>query len=86
MTKCSTSVKSSNKTLFWPIQLKFERQYHGTGILLERMFIVCVSHLVVSDCESMDCSPPGFSVYGIPWASCHTGVGCHALLQGIFLT
>ena len=32
----------------------------------------------------MDCSPPGSSVHGILQAS--TGVGCHFLLQGIFLT
>ena len=31
----------------------------------------------------MGCSPPGFPVHGILQA---TGVGCHALLQGIFLT
>ena len=33
----------------------------------------------------MDCSPPG---YLCPWDSPgkNTGVGCHALLQGIFLT
>ena len=33
----------------------------------------------------MDCSPPGFSVHGDS-SSKNTGVGCHALLQGIFLT
>ena len=33
----------------------------------------------------MDCSLPGSSVHGdIP--GMNTGVGCHALLQGIFLT
>ena len=32
----------------------------------------------------MDCSLPGSSVYGIPGKN--TGVGCHSLLQGIFLT
>ena len=32
----------------------------------------------------MDCSPPGSSVHGI--SGKNTGVGCHALLQGIFLT
>ena len=36
-------------------------------------------------CNPMDCSPPGSSVHrGSPGK--HTGVGCHALLQGIFLT
>ena len=34
-------------------------------------------------CHPMDCSPPGSSVHGdSPGKS--TGVGCHALLQGIF--
>jgi len=35
----------------------------------------------------MDCSPPGSSVHGIlEWVGKDTGVGCHALLQGIFPT
>ena len=33
----------------------------------------------------MDCSPPGFSVLGDSPGK-DTGVGCHAVLQGIFLT
>ena len=33
----------------------------------------------------MDCSPPGSSVHGISPGK-NTGVGCHALLQGIFPT
>ena len=33
----------------------------------------------------MDCSPPGFSVYGISQGK-NTGVGFHALVQGIFPT
>ena len=33
----------------------------------------------------MDCSPSGFSVHGDSPGK-NTGVGCHALLQGIFLT
>ena len=36
-------------------------------------------------CNPMDCSPPGSSIHGILWGK-NTGVGCHALLQGIFLT
>ena len=32
----------------------------------------------------MDCSPPGSSVHGLLQIT--TGVGCHALFQGIFLT
>ena len=36
-------------------------------------------------CDPMDCSPPGSSC---PWNSPgkNTGVGCHVLLRGIFLT
>ena len=36
-------------------------------------------------CDPMDCSPPGPSVHGDS-PSRNTGVGCHALLQGHFLT
>ena len=45
--------------------------------------------LVAQSCPSvwdpMDCSPPGSSVHGDSPGK-NTGVGCHALLQGIFLT
>ena len=36
-------------------------------------------------CDPMDCSLPGSSVYGDSPGK-NTGVGCHALFQGIFLT
>ena len=36
-------------------------------------------------CNLMDCSPPGSSVHGDSPGK-NTGVGCHALLQGIFPT
>ena len=36
-------------------------------------------------CDPMDYSPPGSSVHGDSPGK-NTGVGCHALLQGIFLT
>ena len=36
-------------------------------------------------CDPMDCSPPGSSVTGDSPGK-KTGVGCHALLQGIFPT
>ena len=39
---------------------------------------------VVSDSLGpMDCNPPGSSVHGDS-PSKNTGVGCHALLQGVF--
>ena len=36
-------------------------------------------------CDAMDSSPPGSSVHGDSPGK-NTGVGCHALLQRIFLT
>ena len=36
-------------------------------------------------CNSMDCTLPGSSVHGDSPGQ-NTGVGCHALLQGIFPT
>ena len=46
---------------------------------------VLVAQSCLALCESMDCSLPGFSVHGGSLGK-KTGVGCHALLQGIFLT
>ena len=40
---------------------------------------------VMSDCDPMDCSLPGSNVLGI-FPGKNTGVGCHFLFQGIFLT
>ena len=40
--------------------------------------------LCLTFCDPMDCSPPGSSVH--EFSSKNTGVGCHALLQGIFPT
>ena len=42
--------------------------------------------LCSTPCNPMDCSPPGILL--CPWDSLdnNTGVGCHALLQGIFPT
>ena len=36
-------------------------------------------------CDPMDCSPPGPFVHG-DFPGKNTGVGCHALFQGIFPT
>ena len=50
---------------------------------LEDLRLVTQSCLTL--CDPRDCSPPGSSVHGHPPGK-HTGVGCHALLQGIFPT
>ena len=44
-----------------------------------------LSRSVTSDSNPMDYSPPGFPVHGDSPGK-HTGVGCHALLQGLFPT
>ena len=53
--------------------------------MLSRVCVcVCVcAQSCLTLCDPMDCSPPGSSVHGDS-AGKNTGVGCHALLQGIF--
>ena len=52
------------------------------------LFYFClVTQLCLTLCEPMDCSAPGSSVHGIlQYPGKDTGVGCHFLLQRIFLT
>ena len=52
--------------------------------LLIQLTCVKSPQLCPTLCDPMGCSPPGFSVYGDSPGK-NTGVGCHALLQGIFL-
>ena len=47
--------------------------------------IVLVAQLCLTLCYPTDCSPPGSSVHGDSPGK-NNGVGCHFLLQGIFLT
>ena len=44
-----------------------------------------VVQLYLTLCNSVGCSSPGYSVHGDSPGK-NTGVGCHALLQGIFPT
>ena len=48
--------------------------------------VVCAKLLQLCPtlCDPVDCSPPGFSPWDSPGKN--TGVGCHVLLQRIFLT
>ena len=70
-------------------------------ILITYMLFMCLSHhtsplyvrvhakplkLCLTLCDSMDCSQSDRSVHGNSSPGKHTGVGCHALLQEIFLT
>ena len=61
----------------------------STGPRTQCVLNKCWWHLCAQSCwtlcNSMDCSPPGSSVHGDSPGK-NTGVGCHALLQGISLT
>ena len=57
-------------------------------LLVQIACVFCVwsvASVCLTLCDPMDCSPPGSSVHGILQAR-NIGVGCHALLQGVFLT
>ena len=56
-------------------------------IILYILFaVLClVTQSALTLCDPMDCSLPGSSVHGDSPGK-NTGVGCHALFQGIFPT
>ena len=49
------------------------------------MCAVLSRSVISNSLDPMDCNPPGTSVHGDSPGK-NTGVGCHALLQGIFPT
>ena len=51
----------------------------------EALYCAVLSHSCPTLCNPMDYSPPGSSIHGDSPGK-NTGVGCHALLQGIFPT
>ena len=59
------------------------------GMATHSRILVClITQLCLTLCDPMDCSPPGSSreiLHG-NFPGKNTGEGCHALLQGIFLT
>ena len=60
-------------------------EYSPWPHLLVKCAVCLVTQLSPTLWESMDCRPPGSSVHGDSPGK-NTGVGCHALLQGIFST
>ena len=52
---------------------------------LKHKLMCLVTQLCQTLCDPMDCSLPGSSVHGNSPGN-NTGIGCHALLQGIFPT
>ena len=57
---------------------------YGAALFTHVMHASFVAQSCPTLCDPMDCSLPGSSVHGIPGKN--TGVGCHALLHGIFPT
>ena len=65
------------------IQPAFYNSYKGNTCACMRAKLL---QSCLTLCDAIDCSPPARVL--CPWDSPgkNTGVGCHALLQGIFLT
>ena len=64
---------------------KEERQVSSLPKAANQLCWMLVTRSCLTLCDPMACSPPGSSVHGNS-AGKNTGVGCHALLQGIFPT
>ena len=78
-----TLLKFVNYSKWKIVMSSTERAQAGTE---NTVFVIIVKLLRRAQvfCDPVDCSPSGSSVHGIfPGKS--TGVGCHFLLQGIFL-
>ena len=81
-----TKVDLSSSNSNYRHQLQVEDHYYVLAFTAPKSIVLCV---VAQPCptlyDPMDCSPPGFSVRGDSPGK-YTGMGCHALLQGIFPT
>ena len=78
---CTSHVHSS--TIYNSQKARQQPKCPLTGEWIKRWYAVCsVAQLCLTLCDLMDCSPPD---YGDSIGK-NTGVGCHALFQGIFPT
>ena len=68
---------------FFPPKMAYSHQV--CKILVNITVLCLVTQLYLTLGDPVDCSPPGFSVHEDSPGK-KTGVGCHALLQGIFPT
>ena len=65
---------------------KFDRLFCKKKIRFLWHAVLClVAQPCLTLCDPMDCSPTGSSVHG-DFSGKNTGMGCHALFQGIFPT
>ena len=81
-----TKVDLSSSNSNYRHQLQVEDHYYVLAFNAPKSIVLCI---VAQSCPTLydptDCSPPGFSVRGDSSGK-YTGMGCHALLQGIFPT
>ena len=81
--------RREERCLGFPFCTRVRFIYMVFSLVVMSISCVCVCVLVtqsyLSLCDRIDCSPPGSSVRGDSPGK-NTGVGCHALLQGIFPT
>ena len=75
------SIAVSFLPLVWLVPLSPRCKYILQCVCLE--CLVAQSHPTL--CDPMDCMLPGSSIHG-DYPGKNTGVGCHAVLQGIFPT
>ena len=77
------------KNCVWPQEvfslLNYVPQEINIGYIHGMLCSCLVAQLCPTLCDPVDCSPPGSSIHGDSPGK-NTGVGCHALLQGIFPT
>ena len=85
----TTSMSSILESLVGWEGSKLEIKPIHMGALLNSLHFKCVCVCLVAQsvqlCDPKGCSPPGSSVHGDSPGK-NPGVGCHGLLQGIFLT
>ena len=65
-------LKHTRKTFFFKIHIYWD------------MLLCLITQSCPTLCDPVDCSPPGSSVHGDSPGK-NSGMGCHSLLQGIFL-
>ena len=91
MTTCLFVFFSKSYSVSWLLPCLFGRipQSYLTGChlrLQSLVFVLCsIAQSCPTLCDPIDCSPPGSSVHGDSLGK-NTGMGCQALLQGIFPT
>ena len=80
----------SSRFLPWAVTLVGHADSRRTGTVANITQFLRINKVLVTQsyqtlCDCMDCSPPGSSIHGDSPGK-NTGVGFHALLQGIFAT